>query len=138
MKYTIILPAMIAFAISAVLCPVIIPFLHKLKFGQFIRDEGPESHQKKSGTPTMGGVIFIVSVILTSLFYMKDYPSIIPVAFATLGFGIIGFMDDYIKVVKKRNLGLTPLQKMAGQFLVTGVFIYYCLLYTSPSPRDRG
>ena len=80
MKYTIILPAMIAFAISAVLCPVIIPFLHKLKFGQFIRDEGPESHQKKSGTPTMGGVIFIVSVILTSLFYMKDYPSIIPVA----------------------------------------------------------
>ena len=71
MKYTIILPAMIAFAISAVLCPVIIPFLHKLKFGQFIRDEGPESHQKKSGTPTMGGVIFIVSVILTSLFYMR-------------------------------------------------------------------
>ena len=130
MKYTIILPAMIAFAISAVLCPVIIPFLHKLKFGQFIRDEGPESHQKKSGTPTMGGVIFIVSVILTSLFYMKDYPSIIPVAFATLGFGIIGFMDDYIKVVKKRNLGLTPLQKMAGQFLVTGVFIYYMMNFT--------
>ena len=78
----------------------------------------------------MGGVIFIVSVILTSLFYMKDYPSIIPVAFATLGFGIIGFMDDYIKVVKKRNLGLTSLQKMAGQFLVTGVFIYYMMNFT--------
>ena len=69
----------------------------------------------------MGGVIFIVSVIVTSLFYMKDYPAIIPVAFSTPGFGIIGFMDDYIKVVKKRNLGLTPLQKMAGQFVITGI-----------------
>ena len=74
MKYTIVLPALIAFIISAVLCPVVIPFLHKLKFGQFIRDEGPAAHQKKSGTPTMGGVIFIVSVIVTSLIYMKDYP----------------------------------------------------------------
>ena len=83
MKYTVILPAIIAFVISAVLCPIIIPFLQKLKFGQFIRDEGPEAHQKKTGTPTMGGMIFIISVILTSLFYMKDYPMIIPVAFAT-------------------------------------------------------
>ena len=130
MKYTIVLPAIIAFVISALLCPVVIPFLQKLKFGQFIRDEGPKAHQKKSGTPTMGGVIFIVSVIVTSLFYMKDYPAIIPVAFSTLGFGIIGFMDDYIKVVKKRNLGLTPLQKMAGQFVITGVFIYYLMNFT--------
>ena len=98
MKYTIVLPALIAFIISAVLCPVVIPFLHKLKFGQFIRDEGPAAHQKKSGTPTMGGVIFIVSVIVTSLIYMKDYPAIIPVTFATLGFGIVGFMDDYINM----------------------------------------
>ena len=130
MKYTIVLPALIAFIISAVLCPVVIPFLHKLKFGQFIRDEGPAAHQKKSGTPTMGGVIFIVSVIVTSLIYMKDYPAIIPVAFATLGFGIVGFMDDYIKVVKKRNLGLTPLQKMAGQFIIAGVFVYYLMNFT--------
>lgn len=130
MKYTVILPAIIAFVISAILCPVVIPFLQKLKFGQFIRDEGPEAHQKKSGTPTMGGVIFIISVIITSLFYMKDYPDIIPVAFATLGFGIIGFMDDYIKVVKKRNLGLTEIQKLAGQILVTGIFLYYMMNYT--------
>lgn len=130
MKYTVILPAIIAFAISALLCPVVIPFLQKLKFGQFIRDEGPEAHQKKSGTPTMGGVIFIISVIVTSLFYMKDYPSIIPVAFATLGFGLIGFMDDYIKVVKKRNLGLTEIQKLAGQMIVTAIFLYYMLNYT--------
>ena len=130
MKYTIILPAIIAFAISALLCPVVIPFLQKLKFGQFIRDEGPAAHQKKSGTPTMGGIIFIISVILTSLLYMKDYPSIIPVAFATLGFGIIGFMDDYIKVVKKRNLGLTEIQKLAGQIVVTGIFLYYLMNFT--------
>ena len=124
MKYTIILPAIIAFAISALLCPVVIPFLQKLKFGQFIRDEGPAAHQKKSGTPTMGGIIFIISVILTSLLYMKDYPSIIPVAFATLGFGIIGFMDDYI------NLGLTEIQKLAGQIVVTGIFLYYLMNFT--------
>lgn len=130
MKYTVILPAIIAFAISALLCPIVIPFLQKLKFGQFIRDEGPEAHQKKSGTPTMGGVIFIISVIVTSLFYMKDYPAIIPVAFATLGFGLIGFMDDYIKVVKKRNLGLTEIQKLAGQMIITGIFLYYMLNYT--------
>ena len=131
MKYTVILPAIIAFVISAVLCPIIIPFLQKLKFGQFIRDEGPEAHQKKTGTPTMGGMIFIISVILTSLFYMKDYPMIIPVAFATLGFGIIGFMDDYIKVVKKRNLGLTEIQKLSGQILVTGIFLFYIMNYTN-------
>ena len=135
MKYTVILPAIIAFVISAVLCPIIIPFLQKLKFGQFIRDEGPEAHQKKSGTPTMGGVIFIISVIVTSLFYMKDYPMILPVAFATLGFGIIGFMDDYIKVVKKRNLGLTEIQKLAGQILVTGIFLYYMMNYTEVGTR---
>ena len=130
MKYTVILPAIIAFVISAFLCPVIIPFLQKLKFGQVIRDEGPEAHMKKSGTPTMGGVIFIISVIVTSLFYIKDYPMILPVAFATLGFGIVGFLDDYIKVVKKRNLGLTEIQKLAGQFVVTGVFLFYIMNYT--------
>ena len=133
MKYTIILPAIIAFVISAVLCPVIIPFLQKLKFGQFIRDEGPEAHQKKTGTPTMGGLIFIISVILTSLFYIKDFPMILPVAFATLGFGVIGFMDDYIKVVKKRNLGLTEIQKLSGQILVTGIFLYYVMNFTNVS-----
>ena len=133
MKYTVILPAIIAFVISAVLCPVIIPFLQKLKFGQFIRDEGPEAHQKKTGTPTMGGLIFIISVILTSLFYIKDFPMILPVAFATLGFGVIGFLDDYIKVVKKRNLGLTEIQKLSGQILVTGLFLYYVMNFTNVS-----
>ena len=107
MKYSIILPLLIAFVISAVLGPVVIPFLHKLKFGQYIRDEGTAAHQKKSGTPTMGGVIFLVSVTVTALIFVKSFPLIIPILFTTLGFGLVGFLDDYIKVVKKRNLGLT-------------------------------
>ena len=103
----VILPILIAFAISVVISPIVIPFLKKLKFGQFVRDDGPESHLKKSGTPTMGGLIILLSIVITSLFYIKDYPEIIPVLFATLGFGMVGFLDDYIKVVMKRSLGLT-------------------------------
>ena len=127
MKYTIILPAMIAFAISAVLCPVIIPFLHKLKFGQQVRDDGPQAHLKKQGTPTMGGLVILSSIIITSLLYLKDYPKIIPVLFVTAGFGVIGFLDDYIKIVMKRSEGLNPGQKLAGQIIITGIFAYYII-----------
>ncbi len=130
---TVAVPVIIAFAISAVLGPVIIPFLRKLKFGQTVRDEGPQSHLKKNGTPTMGGIIFLLSVILTSCIYMKDYPQIIPILFVTVGFGVIGFLDDYIKVVLKRSEGLTPLQKMFGQFLVTGVFAVYMYKFSGIS-----
>lgn len=121
----LVLPVLISFAISVILCPIVIPFLHKLKFGQFVREEGPRSHLKKAGTPTMGGLIFLLSVVVTCLFFMKDSPDIIPVLFVTLGFGLIGFLDDYIKVVMKRSLGLRAWQKMLGQFLVTIVFAYY-------------
>lgn len=126
----IILPVLIAFGISVVLSPIVIPFLKKLKFGQFVRDDGPESHLKKSGTPTMGGLIIMFSIVITSLFYVKDYPQIIPVLFATLGFGLIGFLDDYIKVVMKRSLGLRAWQKMLGQILVTAIFAYYIYAHT--------
>ncbi|MGN0152095.1 MAG: phospho-N-acetylmuramoyl-pentapeptide-transferase [Wujia sp.] len=129
-KNDIILPVLIAFGISVVLSPIVIPFLKKLKFGQFVRDDGPESHLKKSGTPTMGGLIILFSIVITSLFYIKDYPHIIPVLFATLGFGLIGFLDDYIKVVMKRSLGLRAWQKMLGQFIVTAVFAYYVYAHT--------
>lgn len=122
---SVLMPVIISFLVSVILCPVIIPFLQKLKFGQTIRDEGPESHLKKNGTPTMGGLVILASILITSLIYVRKYPDIIPVLFMTLGFGLIGFLDDYIKVVKKRSLGLTPLQKMALQFIVTAVFIYY-------------
>jgi phospho-N-acetylmuramoyl-pentapeptide-transferase len=107
-----------------------IPFLKKLKFGQFVRDDGPESHLKKSGTPTMGGLIILFSIVITSLFYMKSNPVILPVLFVTLGFGLVGFLDDYIKVVMKRSMGLHAWQKMVGQFLITAVFAYYIANYT--------
>lgn len=122
---SILMPVVISFLVSVVLCPIIIPFLRKLKFGQTVRDEGPESHLKKNGTPTMGGLVILASILITSLLYVGAYRDIIPVLFMTLGFGLIGFLDDYIKVVMKRSLGLTPLQKMALQLLVTAVFVFY-------------
>ena len=127
------IPVIVAFIISAVLGPVIIPFLRKLKFGQTVRDDGPQSHLKKNGTPTMGGIIFLVSVILTSCLYMKDYPQIIPILFVTVGYGVIGFLDDYIKIVLKRSEGLTPSQKMLGQIIVTGVFAVYMYKFSGIS-----
>ena len=125
MNYTMILPVLISFAISAALGPVVIPLLRRLKFGQTVREEGPQSHLKKTGTPTMGGLIILAGIVITSLLYVKDYPKIIPILFVTVGFGIIGFLDDYIKIVLHRSEGLTPGQKMLGQILVTGVFVYY-------------
>ena len=125
MNAAIILPMLISFAISAALGPVVIPLLRRLKFGQTERDDGPKSHLKKTGTPTMGGLMILAGVILTSLIYGKDYPRIVPVLFVTAGFGIIGFLDDYIKIMLHRSEGLTPPQKMLGQFLVTGIFVFY-------------
>ena len=125
MNAAIILPILISFAISAALGPVVIPLLRRLKFGQTERDDGPKSHLKKTGTPTMGGLMILAGVILTSLIYVKDYPRIVPVLFVTAGFGIIGFLDDYIKIMLHRSEGLTPPQKMLGQFLVTGIFVFY-------------
>ncbi len=121
----VLMPVIISFLVSVVLCPIIIPFLRKLKFGQTEREDGPESHLKKTGTPTMGGLVILASILITSLVYVRRFPEIVPVLFMTLGFGLIGFLDDYIKVVKKRSLGLTVLQKMALQFVVTAVFICY-------------
>jgi len=129
--YTEILMALaISFVISVVLCPIVIPILRKLKMGQEEREEGLESHKYKSGTPTMGGMMILVSVLVTCVVFMMfigKYPNILPVLFATFGFGLIGFLDDYIKVVKKRNLGLTEPQKFAGQFLITAIFVVYIL-----------
>jgi len=127
MNNSFVMPALIAFGVSTALSPVVIPFLKKLKFGQNVRDDGPQSHLKKSGTPTMGGVIILAGILASCLFYVKDYPKIMPILLMTLGFGIIGFLDDYIKIVKKRSEGLTPRQKMFGQLLVTAAFAFYML-----------
>ncbi len=125
MKYAAIISVLISFAISAILCPILIPFLRKLKFGQTIRDEGPKAHMKKSGTPTMGGLAILISVAVTSLFFVKDYPRIIPVLFTTVGFGIVGLLDDFIKVVLKRSEGLKPWQKLGCQLVIAGILCYY-------------
>ena len=125
MANQVVIPVLISFVLSLVLGPVVIPFLRKLKMGQTERVEGVQSHLKKAGTPTRGGVIILASVIITSLFYVKDNPKIIPVLFLTVGFGLIGFLDDYLKVVMKRSDGLYPKQKMGLQIVVTAIFAYY-------------
>ena len=133
MNQTVILPVIVSFVISALLGPVVIPFLRRLKVGQTVRDEGPQAHLKKNGTPTMGGILIMIAVVVTSLLYVKDFPKIIPILFLTLGFGLIGFVDDYIKVVLKRSMGLRAWQKMIGQFVVTGIFAFYLTNYTDVS-----
>ena len=120
-----VIPVLLSFSISIILCPVVIPFLKRLKFGQYVREDGPRSHLKKAGTPTMGGLIILISVVVTSSLYLQDYPEILPILFATVGFGLIGFLDDYIKVVMRRSLGLRAWQKLVLQFGVTFVFAYY-------------
>jgi phospho-N-acetylmuramoyl-pentapeptide-transferase len=127
MNYHVVIPVLISFALSLLMGPVVIPFLRKLKMGQTERTDGVKSHLKKEGTPTMGGVIILGSVVLTSLLYVKEYPNIIPILFMTIGFGLIGFLDDYLKVVMKRSDGLYPKQKMALQIVVTAVFAYYII-----------
>lgn len=120
----------VSFLIALLLGPVVIPVLRRLKVGQSIREEGPKSHFKKSGTPTMGGVIIILAVII-SIFTSGYYTQEIWVSlFFTLGFGLIGFIDDYIKVVLKRNLGLRAYQKIIGQFIFAFLLAWYGSRYS--------
>jgi len=120
-----LIAGILALLVSVVAGKICIPVLHRLKVGQTVRNEGPESHLKKNGTPTMGGVIFLLGMTVASLVFAPKYPYTLPVLLMTLGFGLVGFLDDFIKVVLKRSMGLTPLQKMAGQFLICGVFAWY-------------
>lgn len=132
MNYDVVIPVIIAFAITAVLGPIVIPFLRRLKVGQTERAE-LESHLKKNGTPTMGGLMILASIVITSLIYVKDYPKIIPILFMTVGFGVIGFLDDYLKVVLRRSDGLLAWQKMLCQLIVTTVFAVYMVKYSGVS-----
>ncbi|MGI6094219.1 MAG: phospho-N-acetylmuramoyl-pentapeptide-transferase [Lachnospiraceae bacterium] len=137
MNVEMVFPVLIAFAISALVGPVIIKYLRELKMKQTERTDGVQSHLKKAGTPTMGGIIFLLAVVITSLIYMKDYPNIIPILFLTLGFGIIGFLDDFLKVVLRRSDGLLPWQKFSLQIVVTAIFTYYVLHFTDVSLAMR-
>ena len=116
---------LIGFAVSALLGPLVIPMLVKLKFGQSIREIGPKWHQKKSGTPTMGGIIFILSLIVVAIAnYRYIDVRALMVLLCGIGFGIVGFIDDFIKVVLKRNLGLRAWQKLVMQLVISVVFVF--------------
>ena len=117
--------AIIALLITFILVPVLIPTLKRMKFGQSIREEGPQSHMKKTGTPTMGGLTFLISIIITSIIaiiFVDKSNTIILLLLVTIGFGLIGFIDDYIIVVKKNNQGLTSKQKFLAQILIAVIF----------------
>lgn len=123
----IFIPIIVSFIITVLAAPLFIPVLQRLKFGQNIREEGPKAHYKKAGTPTMGGIIILLSLTLTSLTFVQHNAELWILLFATLGYGIIGFADDFIKVAFKRSLGLTAKQKLAGQLLVAGA-LYWMLI----------
>jgi phospho-N-acetylmuramoyl-pentapeptide-transferase len=128
LEQVIFITIIMAFLITVLLAPVFIPFLRRLKFGQSIRDEGPESHQKKTGTPTMGGIVFLVSIVITTFVmtgkYSEPGPETYLLLLVTVGFGLLGFLDDFIKVVMKRNLGLTSKQKLLGQIVISVIFYF--------------
>ena len=115
---------LIAFAVGIVLGKLLLPLLHKLKFGQNINELAPEAHKKKQGTPTMGGVIFFFTITLGGIFLAKDSLTFWFLLASALGFGLIGFVDDYIKIVKHRSLGLTPGQKIAAQLVLSAGLAY--------------
>jgi phospho-N-acetylmuramoyl-pentapeptide-transferase len=115
----------IAFLFSISFAPLFIEFTKRFQFKQNVRDLGPDSHRKKSGTPTLGGVIFLFSLTITTLVFVDLNPQILLLLFLTLGNGLIGFSDDFIKIYFKRNLGLTSKQKLFGQLLVSGLFLYF-------------
>ncbi len=115
---------LISFAVCALLSPVVIPYLRRLHIGNTERKE-LQSHQSKNGTPTMGGIVIICAVAVTCLIFGGKYPEVWPVMLLTLGFGAIGFVDDFLKVVLKRSDGLLAWQKMLCEIAVTGIFAVY-------------
>ncbi|MBU3142274.1 phospho-N-acetylmuramoyl-pentapeptide-transferase [Clostridium sp. CF012] len=122
----IIYSVLIAFFLSILQGPLLIPMLHKLKFGQNIREEGPRSHLKKAGTPTMGGIIFMTSTIITMLIIVRHTNDEAMIAlYCFIAFGLIGLIDDVLKIKRKKNEGLTSKQKMLLLLIVGGVVGYY-------------
>ncbi|GAA0135889.1 phospho-N-acetylmuramoyl-pentapeptide-transferase [Paenibacillus sp. YSY-4.3] len=117
----ILLTIGVSFILAVISAPLLIPLLRRMKFGQQIRDEGPQSHRKKAGTPTMGGIVIVLAFTLAFLKFSVINTDFYVLLVATLGFGLVGFLDDYIKIVFKRSLGLTPKQKLFGQLLFAGI-----------------
>lgn len=120
-----IVALLISFTCTAVCCPILIPVLYKFKFGQQVRDDGPQAHLKKSGTPTMGGIMILLGIIAGSLFYINKYTLVLPVLLFTVAYGVIGFLDDFLKIKKRKSEGLKSLHKFILQIILTAVFVYY-------------
>ena len=117
------------FLLSIIQGPILIPILHKLKFGQNIREEGPKSHLKKAGTPTMGGIIFIISTIITMLIIVRHTSDEAMIAlYCFIAFGLIGLIDDMLKIIRKKNEGLTSKQKMLLLVVVAGLSWLLCFI----------
>ncbi len=130
MNLILLLSLLISFFAAVILGPVFIPVLRKLKMGQTEREEGVKSHLLKAGTPTMGGIIFLAAASVGTFVFAGIYPKVVPVMILVLGFGAVGFLDDYLKVVLKRSDGLLPWQKLILQFIVTTVFLLYMINMT--------
>ncbi|MEE8836522.1 MAG: phospho-N-acetylmuramoyl-pentapeptide-transferase [Eubacteriales bacterium] len=124
MSWTDFFPLFISFGVTAVATGFLVPFLTKKKVDQTERVEGVKSHLKKAGTPTMGGIAILLGILVVTLIYMRTKIAIIPVAILTFGFGIIGFLDDFLKVVLHRSDGLYPKQKLALEIVVTALFLW--------------
>jgi phospho-N-acetylmuramoyl-pentapeptide-transferase len=121
----IIFPIIISFLIVIITAPIVIPILEKLKMGQSIRGDGPKTHFKKSGTPTMGGIIMIIAIFFSVLITAQWETEMLAILVGILGFGFIGLVDDFIKVVLRRSLGLRATHKLIAQIILSGVITYY-------------
>ena len=130
LRFEELLPMFLAFCITAAAVRLLIPVLTRLKVGQTEREEGVQAHLKKAGTPTMGGLGILAGIAAVSIVYVWRFPRILPVMILTLGFGLIGFLDDYLKVVLRRSDGLMPGQKLLGQFVVTVIFLFVLMRVT--------
>lgn len=119
----------LAFGIALVAGPLVIPLLRRMKFGQSIRQEGPERHYAKAGTPTMGGVIILVGLIVPAIIFAGRHAEVWLALFVAFGHGVIGFIDDFIKVVLKRSLGLKARQKLLGQIIMAVLLAYIATTY---------
>lgn len=125
----LIYPAAVAFLIALALGPLLIPALRRLKFGQSIREEGPQRHLAKAGTPTMGGIMILAALTVSAVVFAGRSAEVWLALFVTLGHGLIGFLDDYIKVVLKRNLGLKAREKILGQIIMAVALVYIATTY---------
>lgn len=124
MENAILFTMGVAFVLSLIIGRLSIPILRRMKFGQQIRTDGPQGHLKKQGTPTMGGVIILLALALASLRFADKNTDLLILLIASLGYGLVGFLDDYIKIVFKRSLGLTAKQKLVGQLLISAIVCY--------------